>query len=59
MCGMNITRLIAVIISQYIPNHYVVHLKLICYMSIISQFLKKEWRPKRGKSNHAYHFNNH
>ena len=37
--GWVLTRLIMVIISQYIQisNHYVVYLKLICYMSIISQ----------------------
>lgn len=38
-----ITRLIVVIITQYteIVNIYVARLKLIRYMSIISQFLEK------------------
>ena len=39
-----LTRLIVLIISQYlcILNHYIVHLKLICYMSIKSQLKRKE-----------------
>lgn len=38
-----LTRLIVMIISQcrHMSNHYIVHLKLMCYMSIISQKLKK------------------
>ena len=38
-----LTRLIVAIISQYTPksNHYVCHLKLICYMSIILQSKNK------------------
>ena len=38
-----LTRLIVMIISQgrHMSNHYIVHLNLMCYMSIISQNLKK------------------
>ena len=37
---MVLTNLIVVIIWQYIHvlNHHVVHLKLACYMSIVSQY---------------------
>ena len=44
---------IMVIITQYIQtwNHYAVHQKLMCYMPIISQSLKK--KKKSGVSKHA------
>lgn len=37
-----LTRFTVLITSQYIqiPNRYVVHLELICYMSVTPQFLK-------------------
>ena len=44
-----LTNLIVVIILQYIiiPNHHIVHLKLIhCYMSIISQYSQKKIKIK-------------
>ena len=37
--GWVLTRLLVVIISQYVQilNPYVVHLKLLCFMSVVSQ----------------------